>query len=137
MTTEHVRAAEGRARRTYLVAVLVAPVVLAALGVVGLVRQASVATAVVSLVLAAVLAGVGVAVRGSARWWPPVAGIGGLLAGLYSAVTFLLRGDDGRFVVAVALLVVLALLPWLVARQAAAVVTDRTAGAGAGQASGS
>jgi hypothetical protein len=111
-----------RARRTYLCAMTLGPLVLAIMGVLALARSRDnvLLPALGSFAVAVVFFLVGYSLRNSPLRWSRVAAISGIVAGVYSALMFLAWGDEDRLLVAGAVFVVLALVPWLVVRNASA-----------------
>ncbi|MEC3978359.1 hypothetical protein [Amycolatopsis sp. H20-H5] len=122
-----------RARRTYLIAMLLGPIVLAVLGVlslVGLRRPGSgaVLPALGFFAMALIVLLAGYVLRNAPSRWNRVAAISGVLAGVYGAIGVLVRLGDDQLLIAGAVLVVLALVPWLAVRNASASVLARPTG---------
>ncbi len=122
----------ARARRRYLVAMSLGPLVLVALCVVSFAgprNRGSILPVLGFLAFALILLLLGYARRNSPVRWNRVAAISGAVAGVYGAVGVLSwRDGENRLLIAIAVLVVLSLVPWLAVRNAAASVPARAKG---------
>ncbi|MEV7551908.1 hypothetical protein AB0N89_19990 [Amycolatopsis sp. NPDC089917] len=122
----------ARARRGYLFAMSLGPIALVALCVVSLAGQrnkGSILPVLGLLAFALVLFLFGYARRNSPVRWSRIAAISGVVAGVYGAVVVLSwRAGESRLLIAIAVLVILSLVPWLAVRNAAASVLARPKG---------
>jgi len=120
------------ARRRYLIAMSLGPIALVALCVVSFAGQrnrVSILPVLGFLAFALILLLFGYARRNSPVRWSRVAAISGVVAGVYGAVGVLSwRDGESRLLIAIAVLVVLSLVPWLAVRSAAASVLARPKG---------
>ncbi|WP_181776793.1 hypothetical protein [Amycolatopsis pittospori] len=122
----------ARARRRYLIAMSLGPIALVALCVVSFVgpgNRGSILPVLGFLAFALILLSFGYVRRNSPARWNRVAAISGVVAGVYGAVGVLSwRDGESRLLIAVAVLVVLSLVPWLAVRNASASVLARPKG---------
>ncbi|OXM54585.1 hypothetical protein CFP71_19630 [Amycolatopsis thailandensis] len=129
-------AAFARARRKYLIAMSLGPIALVAVCVVSFAgprNRSSILPVLGLLAFALILFLIGYARRDSPVRWNRVAAISGVVAGVYGAVVVLgWREAENRLLIAIAVLVVLSLVPWLAVRNASASVLARPNGALAG-----
>ncbi|OXM44028.1 hypothetical protein [Amycolatopsis alba] len=119
----------ARARRRYLVAMSLGPIVLVALCVVSFAGpRGSILPVLGFLAFALILMLFGYVRRNSPVRWSRVAAISGVVAGVYGAIGVLSRDGESGLLIAIAVVVVLSLVPWLVVRNAAASVLARPKG---------
>ncbi|MFC3453347.1 hypothetical protein [Amycolatopsis speibonae] len=116
----------ARARRKYLIAMSLGPIMLVALCAVSFVgprSRGSILPVLGLLAFALILLLFGYVRRNSPVRWNRVAAISGVVAGVYGAVAVLTwRDAENRLLIAIAVVVVLSLVPWLAVRSASASV---------------